>query len=52
MRGTIDRRRVRGAFRIALTTPATREAVNNYTRRQPLIRDLVSRIWRCVDMQL
>ncbi len=44
MWGTIDRRRVRDAFRTAIITSATREAVNSCTRGQPLIRDLVSRI--------
>lgn len=44
----IDRWRVRDAFMTALVTSATREAVKSCTRGQPLIRDLVSRVWRCV----
>lgn len=45
MWGGINRRRVRDAFRSALVMSATHEAAKSCLRGQPLIRDIVGRIW-------
>jgi hypothetical protein len=49
MWGSVDRRRVRDAFRSSLVTSATQEATKSSLRGQPFIRDIVGRTWLCVS---